>query len=154
MELHERIIAYVERHFPCSMTVLEGIVLSKGFTLEQFYSALDKVHRDKSIVQTQRGGDVFYSIYIAPIAKPQPHLDWVKANYPDPKDFVMPFPDWDLSWIFLKPEELEQYKADLKGTDYTPKKKYEYTRRQDTTRDIKTLTSAQRILLAQSNTGD
>jgi len=154
MDLHERIITYVEKHFPCSMTVLEGIVLSKGFTLEQFYSALEKVHRDKRIVQSQRGGEVYYNIYIAPEVRPQPHLDWCKANYPYPKDFIMPFPEWDLSWIFLKPEELEKYKADAKGTTYTPKKKHEYTRRKDTTRDIKTLTESQCALLAQSNARD
>ena len=158
MELHERIIAYVEKHFPSSMSVLEGIVLSKGFTLEQFYAALEKVHRDKRIIQTQRAGQVWYEPYIAPEIKPQPHLDWCKANYPWPgkngvPEFIMPFPDWDLSWIFLSPEELEEFKAALKGTTYTPKKKYEHTRRQDTVRAPQVLTSAQRALLAQSNPG-
>lgn len=139
------------------MKVLEGIVLSKGFTLEQFYSALEKVHRDKRIIQTQRKDEVWYEPYVAPIAKPQPHLDWVKANYHWPgkngvPEFAMPFPEWDLSWIFLKPEELEKYKAELKGTDYTPKKKYEHTGRKTTVRDTKTLTEAQRLLLASATT--
>lgn len=151
MNLHERIIAYVEKHYPLSMTVLEGIVLSKGFTIEQFYSALEKVHRDKRIIQTQRGGEVWYSIYIAPEIKPQTHVEWITKNYPWPENFKMPFPEIDMDYLFLKTrEDRDAYKAMLRGVSYIPKKTYEHTRRENPARNPEALTRAQRALLAST----
>lgn len=121
MELLERIVAYVQKHYPTSMTVLEGIVLSKGFTQNDFYSALERVHKDKRIVQTQRGGEVYYSPHIPPPVVPPPtHLEWIKSNYPYPgRDgvpaFEMPFPEIDMSWIVMSPDEAKEYKAAAKG---------------------------------------
>jgi len=128
MDLHERIIAYVEKHYPCSMTVLEGIVLSKGFTLEQFYAALEVVHKDKRIVQSVRRGEVHYSPYIAPPVVPPPsHTEWIKYNYPRPHqcshgvwyttcEHCMPFPEISYAGLFLKTkEERDAFRAEMTG---------------------------------------
>lgn len=130
MPLHERIIAYIERHHPLTLSVLEGIVVSKGFTLDEFESALERVHRDKRIVQSTKGGDVVYSPYIAPPVKPNTFASWSAQHYPRPgqngiPEFVMPFPEIDMSYIFMTPEELDEYKAKLRGKVYVKKKRYE-----------------------------
>lgn len=84
MPLHERIIAYIERHHPLTLSVLEGIVVSKGFTLDEFESALERVHRDKRIVQRTSGDTILYSPYIEPPKKPDTFASWSAQNYPDP----------------------------------------------------------------------
>lgn len=151
MELLERIVAYVQKHYPTSMTVLEGIVLSKGFTQDDFYSALERVHKDKRIVQTQRGGEVYYNPYIPPPVVPPPaHLEWIKSNYP-PMDSTNDGSgiEADYSFLFLSPEDLDKYKAEVKGVNYVPKKRYEKTKRtRDIPRDTEALTPTQRALLA------
>jgi len=128
MELHERIIAYVEKHYPTSMNVLEGIVLSKGFTLNEFYAALEKVHKDKRIIQSNRRGDVWYEPYIEPEIVVQKHLVWLRTNYP-PMDSTNDGSgiDIDLSWLFLRSrEERDAYKAAASGRPvYMVKSKYD-----------------------------
>jgi hypothetical protein len=134
MELPERIIAYVQNHYPLSMSALEGIVLSKGFTLDDLYTALEKVHKDKRIVQSTRRGEVWYSPYIEPpTPPPQKHLEWIRTNYPP----MTPDNDGsgieaDFSYLFLSPEELEKYKAEVRGVQYIPSKRYGSKRKQST----------------------
>ena len=128
MELHERIIAYVEKHYPSSYTALEGIVLSKGFTLEAFYAALERVHQDKRVIQTTRRGEIYYSPYIPPVATPPPsHLTWLDANYPPmtPENDGSGI-DLDLSFLFIKTKkERDEFKALASGRPvYMSKKKY------------------------------
>ncbi len=42
----------------------------------------------------------------------------------------MPFPEIDMSFLFLKTvEERDAFKAALRGVAYIPRKKHEYTRR-------------------------
>lgn len=116
MELSERIIAYIEKHHPLALTTLEGVVVSKGFTLEELYAALTKVHKDKRVLQSTRGNEVYYTI--APVITKQPssHLTFVRNNYPP----MTPDNDGssieaDFSYLFLTPEQLVEYKAAAKN---------------------------------------
>lgn len=115
MELSERIIAYIEKHHPLALTTLEGVVVSKGFTLEELYAALTKVHKDKRVLQSTRGNEVYYTI--APVITKQPssHLTWVTNNYPWPTNFEMPFPEIDMSHLFMTREQALEYKAAAKN---------------------------------------
>ncbi len=125
MELPERIIAYVQKHYPLSMSALEGIVLSKGFTLDDLYTALEKVHKDKRIVQSTRREEVWYSPATEPtVVKTPTHVEWARNNYPpyDPwcvdkhGEMIMPFPEIDMSYLFLKTkEERDAFRAEMSG---------------------------------------
>lgn len=154
MELKDRIIAYILNHHPITYTEVENVALGKGFSQLAVMDAMELVHKDKRITQSTRGDEIVYRPYIAPPVK-EPFKSTIPYPYPGRDGvppFVMPFPEWDLSFIFLTPEEYEEYKAKAKGRTFIPKKRYEHgnTRGQNTTRDIETLTSTQRALLAQS----
>jgi hypothetical protein len=136
------------------MATLVRIATAKGFTLDDFYTALEVVHKDKRITQTQRGGEVYYSPYIPPPVKPPPsHLGWIKKNYPqmDSTNDGSGI-EADYSWIVLKGEELDKYKAEAKGVTYVPKKRYDKKgdkkRTRNSKRDTPALTETQRALLA------
>jgi hypothetical protein len=126
MSLVERIIAYVQNHHPLSYTQLAGVVLAKGFTELELLQALDQVHKDKRITQTVRRGEISYSPYIAPPVVPPPaHLLWIESHYPP----MTPENDGsgieaDYSYLFLTPEELEKHKAEVRGVEYIPSKRY------------------------------
>ena len=117
MKLSERIIAYVQNHYPLSMSALECIVLSKGFTLDDFYTALEVVHKDKRIVQSTRRGEVWYSPAPEPtVVKTPTHVEWLTNNYPYPDNFEMPFPEIGMSFLFLRTkEERDAFKAEMSG---------------------------------------
>lgn len=128
MDLKERIIAYIQNHHPITYERLEEVAMGKGFNQLQIMEAMEAVHRDKRVIQTTRGSTIQYRPYIAPPVKEAFVQTW---KYPWPgrdgiPPFVMPFPDWDLSWIFLKPDELEKYKAEAKGQTFTPKQKWQH----------------------------
>ena len=112
MELSKRLLAYIEKHFPVSDETLMRIANSKGFTQSEVYNALEVVGRDRSITTKVRGSAIWYTMFIAPIAKPA----LVLPPYPWPENFVMPFPEIDMSYIFLKTkEERDAYKAEASG---------------------------------------
>lgn len=150
-ELSERIIAYILAHHPITYERIEEVALGKGFTQLAVMGAMELVHRDKRVEQTTKGDTIQYRPYVAPPPKehfkstiPYPVMD--ETNNADHPAFA----DLDYSYLFLTPEELDKYKAELKGMTYIPKKRYEHTRRKDTTEHPQTLTSTQRALLAQS----
>lgn len=93
-----------------------------------FQAAMTIVHRSKKIERKVKGDDIVYSVKV--VKEPVVHTGaaWVTANYPWPENFEMPFPEIDLSHIFLRGEEREKYKAEAKGRVYIPKQKYEYAR--------------------------
>ena len=122
MELKDRLLTYIEKHFPISDEVLMRVANSKGFTQAEVYSALEAVGRDRRISTKTRKDAIWYDIYIEPEAKPTPtHVEWCRDNYPWPgkngiPEFVLPFPEIDLNHIFLKTkEERDAYKAAASG---------------------------------------
>ena len=126
MTLPERIITYVLKHYPLSYTKREGIVLARGFTLDELLQALETVHKDKRVKQTVRGDDIMYSPAMAPaIKEPGSHLTWWRKHYP-PMDETNDGSgiEADYSYLFLSPEELEKYKN---AGRYVVKSKYAKT---------------------------
>jgi hypothetical protein len=107
------------------MSKLETKVLSNGFTLNDFYTALERVHKDKRIVQSTRRGEVWYSPAPEPtVVKTPSHIEWHRNNYPEYPDYmkdengnlIEPFPEIDMSYLFLKTkEERDAFKAKMSG---------------------------------------
>lgn len=114
--LPDRIITYILKRDSVTLAHLETVSTDKGFTLPELYTALETVHRDRRITQTStQAGEVIYRPAIAKVSSPTPHLEWVRDNYPWPEDFVMPFPEIDMSWLVMSPDEAKEYKAAAKG---------------------------------------
>lgn len=126
MELKERIIAYILNHHPITYTEVENVALGKGFSQLAVMDAMELVHKDKRITQSTRGDEIVYRPYIAPPVKepfksaiPYPEMNETNdAHHPA-------FADLDFSYMFLTPEELDKYKAEVKGRTYIPKKRYQ-----------------------------
>jgi len=124
-ELQDRIVKYVTT---CeSLVSLEKLTLvatSVGFSEDEVLQALERIgNKLKSIV---RGGTVYYQV-------PPPIKEHFKCTVPYPwpgrdgiPEFVMPFPEIDYSYIFLTPEELDKYKAELRGRIFIPKKRWQH----------------------------
>lgn len=126
-ELRDRIIRRIVAQHPVTYEKLEELVLSNGYTEIQFMEAMELVHKDKRVVQRTSGDTIKYQPFIARQAQDVFARNW---EYPHPgrngiPEFVMPFPEWDLSWIFLTPEELDKYKAEARGRTYIPNKRWE-----------------------------
>ena len=128
MTLSERIIAYILNHHPITYRELEDVAMGKGFSQLAIMDAMELVHKDKRVDQSTRRDDIVYRPYIAP-----PIKEHFKSTVPYPwpgrdgiPEFVMPFPEIDYSYIFLKPEELDKYKAELRGRIFIPKKRWQH----------------------------
>lgn len=112
--LSKRVKEYILKRNGTTLTQLEGVVVSAGFSINELYQVLNTIHRDKSIRRSVQKGEVVYSKMPEPKA-PGSHLSWVTKNYPWPDNFEMPFPEIDMSWLFLKPEQMMEYKAAAKN---------------------------------------
>lgn len=122
-KIEKRILAEGE----VSYSDLEKIALEKDIDLNVFDAALSKLHRFKKVTQTVKKDDIYYK----PTPKPKPkppddHMAWLRENYPRPEPCgakgctgyckkCMPFPEIDMSYLFLKPSEMLEYKAKAKG---------------------------------------
>jgi len=83
MTLSNRIINYILKRDTTTLMQLEGVVLSKGFTLDDMFRALETVHRDKRIdYRANASGEITYRPAIAKTPKPNSHLAWLQDNYP------------------------------------------------------------------------
>lgn len=96
-----------------------------------FNNAMQRVHKKKTVLVKDIKGVLTYSIKPVEVAATPSHVEWCKANYPYPgvdgiPEFVMPFPEWDVSYIFLTPDELEEYKEAIRGGRVYKRKKWEY----------------------------
>jgi hypothetical protein len=107
-----------------TLTRLEHLANQRGVSLSDLYTALETIHRDKRIARKVLKGEVVYT----PAPKPKlpgSHLSWTDKHYPWPEKFVMPFPEIDVSFIFLKTkEERDAFKAEMSGRPVYTKSKY------------------------------
>lgn len=103
---------------------LEARAVEKGISMDVFQAAMTIVHRSKLIEQSVKYGVIQYKVKEKKIAKPFSAVEWVTQNYPWPENFEMPFPEIDMSYLFLKPEEMDRYKAQVVGRSYIPKRRY------------------------------
>lgn len=124
--LPERIATYILSN-PQGVT-LDAIVkgaMSKGVSYMDVLDALEYTHKDPRIARTaSSSGVVTYRKFTRAVgssASGMTHLSWLRANYPWPgkngvPPFEMPFPEIDMSWMFLKShEERIAYKAAAKN---------------------------------------
>jgi len=123
-KLSNRIVNYILKQKDTTLSQLENVVVSHGFTLDDLYTALEQVHRNKSIARTVRQGEVVY-MKKAPPKSSTDHLAWVRANYPHPDNFEMPFPEIEMSFLFLRTkEERDAFRAEMSGRPVYVKNKY------------------------------
>jgi len=118
--LSNRIITYILKRNTTTLIELEGVVLSKGFTLNELYQALDTVHKDKRIdYKANASGEITYRPAIAKTPKAGTHLAWLRDNYvrmDETNNADHPaFADLNFSFLFLSPEEVKQFKIDQRG---------------------------------------
>lgn len=125
-ELRDRIIRRIVAQHPVTYETLEQLVRSVGHTELEFLEAMELVHKDKRVTQTTSGDTIQYRPYIAPPVKepfkctvPYPPMD--ATNNADHEAFAT----LDYSYLFLSPEELDKYKAEVRGVKYIPKKRYQ-----------------------------
>jgi len=113
--LSSRITDYILKRTGTTLTQLEGVVVSAGFTLDELYAALNQVHRNKAIRRTVSHGEVVY-LKALPPREPGSHLSWTRHNYPlmDDTNDGSGF-DIDFSYLFLTPDALLEYKAAAKN---------------------------------------
>lgn len=129
MNIPEAIIARILQDKSVTLTQLEQLASKRAVSLSDLYVALDKVARDKRIKRGVRRGEVYYEP-APPPKTPTDHLKWVRENYPRPgqngvPEFVMPWIEWDLGFMFLKTkEERDLFISQMKGRPmmYTKKK--------------------------------
>lgn len=119
MELTDRILTYVTKvNGLVSLDKLVTVSAGAGFSENEVLIAIDKL--GKKLKGTVRGNQVYYSIPPPPKPTSTSHIEWVNANYPR-YEYDMPFPEIDMSWIVLKPEEMKKFKIDQNG-GYRPKR--------------------------------
>lgn len=117
MTLVDRIIKYILKRETTTLMQLEGVVVSNGFTLDELFIALETVHKDKRIQYTANAsGEITYRPARARVSSTPTHVEWLRDNYPYPDNFILPFPEIDMSYMFLKThDERMEYKAQAKG---------------------------------------
>jgi len=116
MTLTERLTRYILNHHPITLDRLTEVAISKGFTELEVLEAMEQVHKDKRISVTNLKNGVTYRPAVTKAPKPMTHLTWLRDNYPYPENFEMPFPEIDMSWMFLRTkEERDEYLAAAKG---------------------------------------
>ena len=111
---------------PNTYSVLEARAKELDIPMHQFDDAMALVHKNKRIKQTTKGDEIHYSTATTPARKaPGSHLKWLRDNYPrmnstnDGSGI-----EADYSYMFLTPEELDKFKAELSGRTFIPKRKY------------------------------
>lgn len=115
-----RVTDYILKRTGTTLGQLEGVVVSAGLSLDELYAALEVVHKDKRITRRVIKGEIVYTPTPEPKA-PTDYLKWVRENYAWPgtggtPPFVMPFPEIDMSFMFLRTkEERDAYKAEASG---------------------------------------
>jgi hypothetical protein len=115
-QLYNLIINKILKEKTVSISSLEERAKQRCVSIEELYTVLERIHRDKRIRQTVAKGEIVYSPTPERRATVATHLRWIKDNYPDTSDFEMPFPEIDMSYLFLKTkEERDAFKAEMKG---------------------------------------
>ena len=119
----------IEREGGMTLTAIERKGKIAKISPGMIDAAVTKLHRRKDIKVGNKLGDLFYtSTEIKPPAPRTPisHIQWMKDHYPpmtssnDGSGI-----DADYSFMFLKPEDLDKFKADVAGRVYIPKKRYQ-----------------------------
>ena len=109
------ILAAIRKNSPIAYSDLEARAVKRGVSLDELDTVLQAVHKDKRVKTKVSGDDIIYTWQEPKVKDITPHLTWLRDNYPRPDPFIMPFPEIDMSWIVLKPADMETYKQELNG---------------------------------------
>jgi hypothetical protein len=130
--LTEKLVLHIDAEKTTTFDKLEARARKHGIAMSVFDRAIEKLHKLPQIKRTVKLGTVHYELQaVKPKASPILSGEWLKQHYPWPgkngvPDFVMPFKDWNLSYLFMTPEEAEEYKAEMKGQRSFTRKKYQH----------------------------
>lgn len=126
--LAKKILARIESaDGEVSYTDLEVIATTKQIDLNVFDAALSRLHRHKKVARRVSGDEIFYKPVPRETVKAiNSHVVWLRENYPRPTPCAaggcyglcndcIPFPDIDMSYITLRPDEMLEFKAKQKG---------------------------------------
>jgi hypothetical protein len=115
-DLFERTIKYILAKKRVPLSDLESVATTKGYTVDELDTVLERIHRDKRIRQTVAKGEIVYSPTPERSTTVATHLQWLDKNYPRPDNFEMSFPEINMSYLFLKTKEKrDAFKAEMKG---------------------------------------
>lgn len=119
-QLAVKIAQYITREchgkpeYSVSYAEIEQRAASHGIEAVPLAHAMQVLHKSTAIKVTQAGGDLYYRP--APAKKESgvaTHLTWVRDNYPEMDSSNdashEAFSELDFSWMFLPPEEIEEY---------------------------------------------
>lgn len=129
-ELATKILTRIIKDGSSTYDILEARAVALGINMNIFQAAMVIVHRSKLIEQSVKYGVIQYKIAVKKEAKSLSGAEYVTKNYPWPGKngipvFEMPFPGIDMSYIFLRGEDIDKYRAEVKGVAYLPKKRYQ-----------------------------
>ncbi|UOF78895.1 hypothetical protein [Caudoviricetes sp.] len=106
---------------------LEARAVELDISIDMLDAALEHLQRFKKVKQRVKGNEIIYKAKPKSVPKdPFAVSTWMRENYPWPTPCgaegctglckqCEPFPEMDLSWIFLKPQEMKEFKAQMKG---------------------------------------
>lgn len=126
-QLAWKMLAYIEAEGrDVTYSEIEERAESKGVDLNTLDDALAVLHKFNKVHKRVKGGDIVYSPAVEKPKDPGSHLNWIRHNYPhmDSSNNGSGL-EADYSYLFLSPEELDKYKAEVTGRTYVPKKRYE-----------------------------
>lgn len=114
--MHKRIIVAIEQAKTLTYSELEARANKRGISLDELDELLIKVGKDKNIKSSVVKGEITYKWSPPKPVTAVSHVRWISDNYPkmDSTNDGSGI-DADYSYLFLSPEELKQYKADVKG---------------------------------------
>ena len=125
LALAEKLVQQIDKEGELSLDVIDSRAQKHGIDMRVLDRALEKLHKNKHIDQRVKKGTVFYKIKVIKKIGPVTHLIWLRENYPVMTDSNNGSGlEADYSYMFLSPEDLDKYKAEVAGRAYVPKKRY------------------------------
>lgn len=108
--------------------ILEARAVEKAIPLHTFEAAMTIVHRSKLIEQSVKSGVIQYKVAVKKTPVIHTGAAWVTHNYPkmDSTNDSSGI-DVDFSYLFLTPEEMDRYRAEVRGVAFISKKRYAKT---------------------------
>lgn len=131
-QLSERIFEFIQESGSVTDDQIFARGQSKGLTVNAIELALHRLHKHPQVKTQQKQSDegvfLVYSIKELRIKKADPtsHITWINQNYPYKEpcgapgckewcDQCMPFPEIDMSYLFMTRDEAKAFRIEQKG---------------------------------------
>lgn len=125
LALAAKLVTQIDKEAELSLDAIDVRANRHGIEMRVLDRALELLHKNKHIERKTKKGTVYYSIKVIKKVGPGSHLIWLRTNYPIMTDSNNGSGlDMDFSHLFLSPEDLDKYKAQVAGRAYIPKKRY------------------------------